>query len=342
MKWHAPALVLALAAFGIVCPAPCDAAEARPTIAILCVANDPFGQRVAAELRELGFEPVLLDPQGAPASRASLEAAGRSVGAIAAVRAVPSERGVEVWLADRVTGKTLLREMRETGVDADRALALQTVELLRASLLEVSLPEAPKGEVRATAAVSERLELPPLAAAGSPAAPAFRVSFASALVMSAGGLDAAPSLVPGLDWMFSEHAGLSLLASLPLASARVERPEGTATLTTWMVGGALRLSLAPRERRWVPCVELGVLGMSLEGSGSPGAGFESRTASSAAVAPFLRVGLAFALTPRLRLRADGAVGGVAQEVSLRIANQEAATWGSPFAFPSLGIDYGWF
>lgn len=322
--------------------APSEGSSQRPTIAILTFPEDPFGLRVAAELRELGFETVLVDPKGQEASRAALEASARAAGAIAAVRAFPSPRGVEVWIADRVTGKTLLRELSSADADGEQALALRTVELLRASLLEVSLPEAPAGEVPATPELTRRFGLPPTVPPASEPSPAFRISFASGLLLSPGGFDGAPSLVAGVDWMFSEHAGFAALAALPMGTSRVRRDEGSADLSTWMAGGGVRLLFTTRERPWVPSADLGLLGVSLSGTGTPEPGFAANEASSVLVAPFARLGLAFALTPRFRLRADFAAGGVTQRVTIRIAGSDAATWGSPFTLSSLGLDYGWF
>ncbi len=87
----------------------------------------------------------------------------------------PSERGVEIWIADRVTGKTVLREMADDGgtPDRDAALALRAVELLRASLLEVGLPAPPPGEVPATPEIREKLRV---RAPDTPPAPAQRPS----------------------------------------------------------------------------------------------------------------------------------------------------------------------
>lgn len=319
-----------------------SADEPRPTIVLLAEAEDPFALRVAAELRELGFEAVLQDPLGAPTSRPSLEAAARSAGAAAAVRAVPSEHGVEVWIADRVTGKTLLREMHEADAGAEQTLALRTVELLRASLLEVRLPDANAGEVRLPAALRTRLVEGPAPAPPPDQATPLRLSFAGGLTVSPGGFGAAPCLVPGLDWMFSEHVGLVVLGSLPLDGARVERAGETATLSVWLAGGAVRLLPAAPDGRWAPSVELGLLAVSLSGSSETEPGAAPTTASGTGAAPFVRAGIAFALTSGLRLRADLLAGGLTQAARVRLASGEEGTWGSPFVLPSLGIDARWF
>src|SRR5579864_2144728 len=102
--------------------------------------NASLTRRVRAELQGLGLDVIVLKPpeEGSP-MRAPLELAARSVGAIAAVRLVPSGEGkVEVWVADRVTGKAVVRELDVPRSGAsDAAIAVGSVELLRASLMEL-------------------------------------------------------------------------------------------------------------------------------------------------------------------------------------------------------------
>src|SRR5262249_41204308 len=109
-------------------------------------------------LEALGFQVVEMPvPSEAPA-REALEAAARAAGAVAAVRLVPSptDGGIEVWIVDRVTGKTVLREVVAPDVSAGGAaarastLAVRVVELLRASLLEMDAPHPSRGELPPT------------------------------------------------------------------------------------------------------------------------------------------------------------------------------------------------
>lgn len=100
----------------------------------------PVGVRLRAELVSLGFEVELAPAPEVEPSRASLEQAAREAGAVAALRVRASRAGVEVWVMDRVTSKTVLREVVFTGGDDEGLVAVRAVELLRASLLEVALP----------------------------------------------------------------------------------------------------------------------------------------------------------------------------------------------------------
>ena len=324
--------------------------EAPSTIAVLCAPGDRFGLRVMAEIESLGFRAEQLDPAAAPASRASLEASARAVGAIAAIRAVPSERGVEVWITDRVTGKTVLREMVDDGgtPDRDAALALRAVELLRASLLEVALPAPPPGEVPATPEIREKMRVPAPAAPAAPpppaerASPALRLSLAPGVLLSPGGFGAAVDIHLGLAWMPSEHVGAIGFAAIPLTSPRIERSQGSADLSVLLAGGGARFLLAARDSPWAASVDLGLTAVSLWSTGVASAGFRANGSAAVAVSPFGSLGLSFALTPTFRLHAAVLASVLLQGVSVQFAQHETATWGKPFILSSAGIELGLF
>ncbi|KYF71120.1 hypothetical protein [Sorangium cellulosum] len=357
MTRRSPApLLLALAALAagssLAASARADEAleDASSTIAVVCAPGDRFGLRVVAELESLGFRAAILDPAAdAPASRASLEASARDAGAIAAIRAVPSGRGVEVWIADRVTGKTVLREMAgDAGApDSDAALALRVVELLRASLLEAALPAPPPGELPATPEIREKLRVPAPAALADPPSPspppspALRVALAPGALLSPGGLGAAASVDLGVVWMPSEHAGAVAFAAIPLTSARIERANLDVDLSVQLTGGGARFTT--RAGRWAPSADLGLAVVSLQSTGMVvSSSFSNGEPSTMTVAPFTRLGLAFAVTPTFRLRADVLASVVVEGVSIQIAGREIATWGRPILLSSAGIDLGWF
>ena len=157
----------AIVAAAIVTNDPAHAESGATLVAI--VTSEPASsltRRVRAELQGVGLDVIVLKPpdEGTP-SRAPLEQAARNVGAVAAVRLVPSGEGmVEIWVADRVTGKAVVRELAapESGA-SDAAVAIGSVELLRASLMELHSGEPPHGDAPATAKI-QALALPSLRA----------------------------------------------------------------------------------------------------------------------------------------------------------------------------------
>jgi hypothetical protein len=337
------ALVLACAAF--VSRAPHARAQTSPSvIAILCDPGDRFGRRVAAELEALGFRAVLVDAATAPTSRASLEASARKAGAMAAMRAVPSEHGVEVWIADRVTGKTVLRQVSTDGgaPDPEAALAIRAVELLRASLLEVTLPSAPAGEIAGTDELREMMQLPSYPEPEKTVIPRLRFSLAPGVLASPGGAGVAASLDVGVAWMPSEHVGVAAFAGIPLTRPKVEGAAGSVDLSAVLAGAAVRFLFTTRASTWAPTADLGLMAVWLKSSGTSKTGGDGGDSSAVTAAPFARAGLAFAPGSQLRLRTDLLVGVIGQGVSLRVAGEEMATWGKPFFLGSAGIDFGWF
>jgi hypothetical protein len=131
--------------------------------------------RLRGELLAAGFEAEVLElPLGADV-RESLErltpsANDNAATALVAVVASAEPGSAELWVIDRVTGKTVVRRVNAGTPDTTRAaevLAVRAVELLRASFLELAIarpsneaaapvPAAPAVERWATATLEER------------------------------------------------------------------------------------------------------------------------------------------------------------------------------------------
>ncbi len=142
-------------------------AGASPRVAVVRGEHeaDPEGlePRLRAELESAGFEVVIVRVEQ-PASRDQLEATARrteSFAAIALIRPAGGE-AVDVWVIDRVTGKTVLRRIEAPTASAETGsiLAVRAVELLRASLIELHLRTTPSGEIEPEPEVERFAELP--------------------------------------------------------------------------------------------------------------------------------------------------------------------------------------
>ena len=137
------ALALALAA-AVVLRFDAAAGAAEPRLRVVIVideSDDPFAERIRAEVSALGFEVVTVEPFRTGEPVESLDAAGRANQAAAAIRMVPSRKGVEVWVANQPTGRSLLRQLivdEQAGAPNEGLVALQTAELLRTTLLSRS------------------------------------------------------------------------------------------------------------------------------------------------------------------------------------------------------------
>ena len=97
--------------------------------------------RIEGELNAAGFETSVQVHKTEADPRTEVEQAARENGADAALSIIDTaeSRTAEVWIADRLTGKTVVQHLEVSGGDAraSAALAVQIVELLRASLLEL-------------------------------------------------------------------------------------------------------------------------------------------------------------------------------------------------------------
>jgi hypothetical protein len=123
------------------------AEPARSRVALVRTASEDrllreASTRLRAELTGAGFEVVEVDRTPGE-SLIEVESAGdrtRSIATIAIDRAGAGALA-DVWISDRVSGKTVVRRLRVGGGPrAATVLAIRALELLRASLLEVVLP----------------------------------------------------------------------------------------------------------------------------------------------------------------------------------------------------------
>lgn len=110
---------------------------------------EAFG-RLRAELELHAFEVVVLEDRPRPRAADELEREAQARGAFAAIALQRSQSGTtaEIWIVDRVTGKTTARKLRiEPSAHGPTLLAVRAADLLRASLLELAPGERPSEDV---------------------------------------------------------------------------------------------------------------------------------------------------------------------------------------------------
>ena len=124
--------------------------------------------RLQGEMGMHGFEVIVVDATEQPSAAALAELAERhtAVASVAFGRTA-GQASADVWVSDRVTGKTSLRSISTSAeADAPSLLALRATELLRASLREFPSAEAQPADIvgaapaRAPARVREWAEEP--------------------------------------------------------------------------------------------------------------------------------------------------------------------------------------
>jgi hypothetical protein len=321
-------------------------------IVIAPTSDDRISLRLQAELRTLHFDVPEVEIAPDPPSRALLEEVARKSEAVAAVRIVPSKTGVEVWIVDRMTGKTVLREIVTTedgAASRDATVALRVVELLRASLMELDAARPPQGEMEAPPLIRELMTPPriiapvgsPTGTLPAPAAPAFSIELGPAAVLSHGGFGPSGAVSAAVYYHPAEPFGANLIALIPIFPASVSGPEGSTTARIGLLGGGLRGTWMPDGSAWSLTLGGGLAALWLHLDGQPSPHFAGTSTNVFSAAPYLRAGLGLTVIPRLRVRADALVGASLPPTLVRFGERLAAVWGVPFFAPTLGVELFW-
>jgi hypothetical protein len=315
-----------------------DARSGATLVAIVTSEPDaPLTRRVRAELESLGVDVLVLKPPAeATETRAPLERAARGVGAAAAVRLVASSEGkVEVWVADRVTGKAVVRELDASGTNAsDAAVAVGTVELLRASLLELHAAEPPRGEVAPTPAL-ERL------ATSVPAPPRLGLAAGSGVELGVTGLGPSLDARASLWVRLSPRVGLRVVGATTVVPAGRDEEAGEVELGSSWIGASGVYAFADTTSTWVPEVALGIAAAHVSTIGTARAPYVGSTADAWAAAPFASAGIGWAFVRGIRLRADATVYFAVPAIEVVVPRADRTAWGAPGITLAPAIEVLW-
>jgi hypothetical protein len=316
-------------------------AETPPSGTILLVVDEravALATRVAAELESLGFSVLSQTREPKPPE---LAAEARRAGAFAALGIGPTAAGsVEITVLDRVTGKTVRREILGrslTDPTTRELVALRASELLRASLMEIEAPHPPRGELPATPVVARLATAPETIRR-----PERRLRLgAETGVLVAPGLSAAPLLQAALGarvWRRLE-LGVTLGSQLTASSRAVDA--GRIEVTARWLGFGPKLLLLPR--RDTSGVALGVEAqMTLLGLSASGFTLDARHRGQAHVAwssaATLGIDSKIRLHKQLWWALKPSLGFAFSEVSLRADYRDVKVWGRPWLQCATGLE----
>ena len=329
-------LVLALT---LLASRPSRASEGVQVALVLSPGETALAERLHAELALLGFGVVKVDGDGPDSP---LDLVARRANAIAAIRIISSAGGVEVWIADRLTGKTLLRQVvsgREGAPLAPADVALQAVELLRASLLELGSPLPSRGEVKPSPRIQAIAE--DLNEDRGSTTHAVALDVGGGMLTSPGGIPASLHLQLELGWRGAWPLGVRILASVPLKSSHIGAAEGTASIATTLVGAGLDLHWGGTGSRWRSVAGLGMSVLWLDMQGIGASSLLGVTGNAVTLAPYLRLDLSLRLAKRLHILAEGLAGYALAQPTLRFVGREVAVFGRPCVATTLAIRVGW-
>ncbi len=276
-------------------------ANESPTIVL--VANQPDATIIASlrgELAALGMRVLVVQPGDHVVSPFDLTDAARLKHAIAAFRVIVEEGRVEVWLADRVTGKVLLREVLMAKGDNqpqtdESTVVARAVELLRASLLELDIDERPKGEVVAPVRLPPKLQAP-IAAPPTQTAARWGLTTSVALLAASSRAAFSPGLGVALHWQPTPYFGTVARVTLPFDGPTYVAPEGRAQVTPRWASAGLRWTLPEFGRKFHASLEsgLGFLFINIVGIGITG--YSGRSSFDTDPVPYLGGDLRYSLS----------------------------------------------
>jgi hypothetical protein len=298
--------------------------------------------RLSAELRAAGFSVRIV--LGAPGGdgRAQVEGdagalPGRSPSEpFATIAIVTTDHGAvaDMWVGDHVTKKTLVRRIDIGDAAATNAasdLAVRTVELLRASLLEVTA-------VRKQALPAELQRWIEAPKAPEPPRRAHFASIEAAFAVLAGGsFGVAP--VPLLRAAFELPRGLSLRAVVApaITTTTLHAAAGAVALRQTVAAIDLAFAFGLEGERIYPVVSLGggLYDLRFDGQATaPELGHQGSFVTAALVAG---AGLGVRILPHLTAFADLQVVNLQTEPVVTILGSQVGRAGRPAFLPSLGL-----
>lgn len=305
-------------------------AEERPRVVLVTNhADAAVMPLLRAELERIGLEVAQVDHGADEVLPRDLRSAARATGAVAGFRVLVSERTVEVWIADRVTGKISLREVLPQQGDSrvsEGVVVTRAVELLRASLMELEAPHPPLGEVPAPAALARIASYP-------------RPPARSGLWFGGG-------VLAGLYGGSAEALGTtvgSLGARLALGSAFSVGLQGASSLqgpNRSAVGGEVSFSArwigleGRHERLWLDgrlhgSVGLGIGVIQSRAKGDPVPGYTGTERSSVAPAPYLPLSVGWVVSLALRLDAQALFAWSLRPFAVASGGEVTGRFGAP-------------
>jgi hypothetical protein len=346
---------LALAAF-LVTPAALAEVASSATVLVLGAEESPLTGRLRAEIEALGLRVVSVD--GRDASPSDLAERARTAGAAVAVSTTETRAGVDLWLVDRVTGKTLLREVLVRDLsngDPDSVIALRAVELLRASLLELELGHPPRGEVTVTPDVLKTVGPTALEARGrarhtrraserghplTESEDALLAGVGASVLAHLGQAGIVPGVTAAAFWQPNRRVAVGPSVTVPLRSSNVRADEGSAEIWSSMFGLGFRIAPLAPGGVLEPSLGLGgsALFLHIEGvQARPD--LATDTAQLVAAGPYGEVGCALRIVRALTLRVDFRALAAFPRPIVEFVGREVASLGRPFVALTFGLEY---
>ena len=331
---------VALAVLSICAGMPALADEVAKVLVVLDGEEDAtVARRICRELGALGLEAETIEATADYTAHHSLEELARSNGALAVIKIELGSGALEVWVADLVTGKAVYRSVEVVAGNEPAAsvLAVEAVELLRASLMELHSAKPPRGEVKPTPAITEFSE-PPAPQNTPPSRP--KILFIDlSPTLSFPGTDSGPSM--GLTASFhgrpTKRLRLGIRGFVPLVAASKTVPEGEIKIAPALVAAELLVALNKIDARVVPELGAGFGAAFFMVRGIARTGFTPGEFTLVSAFPHIKAGLSIWLTQILALHAGITIGWTTVANKVQVAQRNVVDLGRPWIIASVGL-----
>jgi hypothetical protein len=236
------------------------------------------------ELTVLGLHPLVVPREDNETTPSDLTEAARRNHAIAAFRVLVDEQKVEVWLADRVTGKVLLREVLVTKDSShaeteEHAVVARAVELLRASLLELDIDDRPSGDLVAPVKLPPTFQGSSVPANHRPirSAPRFGLTTSATLLAATSHSGISTGLGLALQWYASDRFLALARLTVPFSDSAYHGSLGRAELTPRFTAVGMRWTTGEGAYHLQGSLESGVGMLLIKAVGIASSGYLARS-----------------------------------------------------------------
>jgi len=296
---------------------------------------DRVVKRVAAELGALGFEVLPAPDVEESTSFVQMEAAARSFDAIAAVRMVSDDDGIDLYVINARTKETVIR--RVTAGSDSTVTALRSSEALRATLVDLDalVPATPSSP---SVAAQPREREPEPAPPTAPRRAIWGVEFALGAATALESSTMSWLVLGGVEWTPVPSIGVHAFAVGPVSSSSVEGSEGRASVSFGLFGLGIGLRPWP-STPWAPEVGAGLAAALVPTRGTAASGFAGHSQVDGAAVPYVCAGFGIHVSSSWRVRTDALAGWAFPRPVVWFADRRVAQWGAPLAALSLGIEY---
>jgi len=261
--------------------------------------------RIHGELVSAGFDVQVAPAAGGPDARAALEgtAVGQNVDAVLAILGDSLPDSVEIWVVDRVTGKSVVKRLpfHPEQARAAEILSIKAIELLRASFLEVGITNSKLSPAKPAPAVVSRFVAEALAVNRELH---WGIEVGGSLGASLDGVGPAVTPMIRLNWAPIPWCIVRITTAGLGTQARVDTPSGVARVTEQF--GLLEAGLRFRSRmRLRPIVSLGAGVLHTSAEGDAALPYQGRTGAAWSFLMDAGVGLRASLRGRFEIGMEG-------------------------------------